>query len=140
MPSKPEKEELEVAGLQITDDGTGLVEPITFTITWTASQVDSKLRQYFPKVFEYLDRKSPLQSGQMHWTLCDNYYKTVRIVKTLCDQNMGAMGRDLFKVRRPTTKGWKDQRLIFGMYICTHSLLYLTFTLRLFVSPEFWYK
>ena len=45
---------------------------IPFGLSWTYEQVDEKLRQLFPELFDYLDSTSPVYGSDMHRPNCDD--------------------------------------------------------------------
>lgn len=59
---------------------------ITFGLAWTFEQVDEKLRQLFPELFEFLDRASPVYDFDLQdqplppWLLCFRRRQTLKIV------------------------------------------------------------
>jgi hypothetical protein len=82
----PDKYELQVMALrhlaQIDENGIG------FGLSWTFDQVDEKLRQIFPELFEYLDTLSPdtepLDDKPLPpWLLCFRQRNSLKLVPDL---------------------------------------------------------
>lgn len=80
----PDKHEIQMLALrklaQIDESG------ISFGLSWTFEQVDEKLRQLFPELFEFLDTTSPVYGSDLHdatlppWLLCFRKRHSLKIV------------------------------------------------------------